>query len=92
MTHTEFLKIKLTAKKPQFKELIGLTQVDTNCSFLIEFATLSHPNQSKEGQGAKVTVYTDKAQHNYTLYQGFILKTTRLNKFCAQATQTIYKY
>lgn len=86
MNTSNFLKIKMTAKKPEFKELIGLTERTDNASFIIDFCTLLHPNQAKTAQGSKVNVFTNKGHYIYTLYNTCILKTN-----VEKGTKTMYK-
>lgn len=85
MNNSAFIIIKMSAKKPEFKELIGLTE-NNNTSFIIDFCTLLHPNQAKEAQGSKVNVFTSKGHYIYTLYNTCILKTN-----VEKGTKTMYK-
>lgn len=85
MTQSEFIKIKLTAHKPQFKNLIGLTK-SLETSELIDFCRLMHKNSSLDAQGGECKVYTDKSYFVYSIYNSNILKTN----VYAQ-TQTLYK-
>ena len=92
MTTSQFMQIKLSAKAADFKQLIGLQEVDTNAAFIMDFCSLLHPNQAKTAQGAKVNVFTDKAQYVYTLYKGAIVRTAIKNGIEAKTNKTIYKY
>lgn len=84
MTTTEFIKIKVTAKKPEFKNMIGLTE-SGKTSELIDFCRLAHPTCSLDAQGSKCNVYTGKSQFLYIIYKNAIIKT---NVYAG--TKTIY--
>lgn len=85
MTTSQFLKIKLTAHTPQFKDIIGLSE-SGNTSLLMDFCALMHPNQCKESQGNKCKVNTSKGYYIYSLYSNAILKTN-----VESGKKTIYK-
>lgn len=86
MTNSEFLKIKLTATRPIFKNIIGLTE-SGKTSDLIDFCRMMHPkNASLDAQGSRCNVYTSKSHFVYVIYNGHILKT---NVYAE--TKTLYK-
>lgn len=85
MNQAQFIKAKLTASKPQFKDLIGLTE-SGKTSDLIDFCRLMHPTCSLDAQGSKCNVHTGKSHFVYTIYNGHILKTNVYTE-----TKTIYK-
>lgn len=85
MTQAQFIKTKLTAHKPEFKNMIGLTE-SGKTSELIDFCRLLHPTCSLDAQGSKCNVYTSKSQFVYTIYSNCILKT---NVYAG--TKTMYK-
>lgn len=86
MTKSEFLKIKMSAKTPQFNELAGISRDENNTSFLIEFCTLLHPNQDKCSSGCMCNVFTSKAHYLYILYKTCIIKTV-----VETSKKTLYK-
>lgn len=73
MTKQEFLKAKLNSFKPEFKNLIGLEK-SARTSELMDFMTMLHPNQCKQGQGSKGEVF-GKKHFIFTIYKTGILRT-----------------
>ncbi len=73
MTTSEFIKVKMTGKKPQFKELIGLSE-SGETSKLIDFMTMLHPNQCKQAQGSKGEVFGN-SHYVFTIYKTAIVRT-----------------
>lgn len=86
MTSNEFLKIKLTATKPKFKDLVGLKESDKT-SVLIDFMHYLHNGNSTSriAQGSKGTVYGKKTYH-FTIYTTCILRTEQ-----ESGIRTMYK-
>lgn len=74
MTNSEFIKIKLTAHKSVFKNIIGLTE-SSKTSELIDFCRMMHPKCALDAQGSRCNVYTGKSHFIYVIYSGHILKT-----------------
>lgn len=84
MNKAQFIQIKKSAIKPQFRDLVGLTE-SNNTSKLIEFVTLLHPNVAKVAQGSQMQVFGNK-HFVYTIYTTGILKTEVESK-----NRTFYK-
>ncbi len=75
MTTSQFIAIKKTAKKADFKEMIGLKESDKT-SELIDFVTLMHPNASKTSQGCNCNAFINTGeQYYYTIYTNCIIRT-----------------
>lgn len=85
MTTSQFLKIKLTAKQPEFKQLVGL-KASNETSKLLDFITLLHPNQAKTAQGSKAEVFGNE-HYIFTIYTTGILRTEAGNN-----KRTFYKF
>lgn len=73
MTKQEFLQAKLNSFTPQFKQLMGLIE-SSRTSDLMDFMTMLHPNQCKQGQGSKGEVFGRK-YFVFTIYKTGILRT-----------------
>ena len=73
MTQAQFIKIKLSAKTPEFKSLVGLIE-DQKTSELLDFMSLLHPNQSKHAQGSRGDVFGNK-HFTFILFKTHILRT-----------------
>ena len=73
MTKQDFLQAKLKSFKPDFKQLIGLVE-SSRTSELMDFMTMLHPNQCKQGQGSKGEVFGRK-HFVFTIYKTGILRT-----------------
>jgi len=73
MTKQEFLKAKFNSFQPIFKQLIGLTK-SSKTNELMDFMTMLHPNQCKQGQGCKGEVFGRK-HYVFTIYTTGILRT-----------------
>ena len=74
MDNSTFLRVKLSGKKPQFKDMIGL-QESNKTSTLIDFCTMMHKNADKIAQGSICDVYTKKSHYRYHVYSGCIVRT-----------------
>ena len=74
MTSSEFIKVKLSGHKPQFKNLVSLTE-SGKTGTILDFCTRMHPNTTKMAQDSKCNVYTPKKHYIYTIYTKFILRT-----------------
>lgn len=85
MTTTDFLKVKINSVTPTFKDMIGLKEID-NTSKLLNFITLLHPNQLKEVQGSKGTVW-GKRFYVFTIYTTCIIRTD-----VEAGTKKMYKF
>lgn len=88
MTKSQFIKIKLTGNKPQFKNLIGLNKCDTQASELLDFMRFAHNGKYTclQAQGENGKVESDKGSFVYTMFTTHILK-----KDIYHETQTLYK-
>lgn len=76
MTQSQFIKVKLTAHKPEFKNMIGLTTSNkVKTSDLIDFCRMMHPNCALDAQGSVCNVHTNKSHFIYTMYTTCIIKT-----------------
>jgi len=73
MTQQDFLTANLDSFIPAFKQLIGLKE-SPRTSELMDFMTMLHPNQSKQGQGSKGEVFGRK-HFVFTIYTKGILRT-----------------
>lgn len=85
MNQAQFIKTKLTAHKPEFKNIIGLTE-SGKTSELIDFCRLMHVNACLDAQGSKCNVHTGKSHFVYIIYNNCIIKT---NVYAG--TKTMYK-
>lgn len=73
LTKSEFLKIKLTARNPQFKELVGLVS-SNDTQKLLSFIELLHPNQPTVIGNGSIEVFGNK-HFVFKIYTNRILKT-----------------
>lgn len=75
MTQSEFIKIKMTAHKPQFKDMIGMVE-SGKTSVLCDFMFYLHNGKStcREAQGSNGKVYGDKT-YVFTIYNNCIIRT-----------------
>lgn len=73
MKRSEFIRVKMTARKPQFKELIGLSE-SNNTALLLEFINFLHPNQATTLEAGKIEVFGVK-HFVFRIYTNRILKT-----------------
>lgn len=73
MTKNTFLKAKINSYKPEFKNLIGLSE-SNKTSELLDFMTMLHPNQCKQAQGSKGEVF-GKKHYCFTIYVNCIIRT-----------------
>jgi hypothetical protein len=72
MTKNDFIRIKLTARKPQFKELIDLKESGKTAD-LLDFCTMMHANSAKTGCGSKCEIFTKRGRYIYTIYTNAIV-------------------
>lgn len=87
MTQSQFIKIKVSGRKPVFKDLIALTESgETN--MLLDFMRMLHTGKYTciSAQGSKGKVESDKGSFVYTIYNSHILKTDIYNE-----NKTLYK-
>lgn len=73
MSEKDFIKAKINSFIPSLKELIGLRE-SNRTSELMDFMTMLHPNQSKQGQGSKGEVFGEK-HFVFRIYTTGILRT-----------------
>lgn len=87
MTQAQFIKSKISAHVPQFKELMMLSKDDNNASELLEFMRFNHNGKYTclEAQGSQGKVESVKGSYIYTMFNTHILK-----KDIYRGTQTLY--
>jgi len=73
MNKAEFIRVKVTGRRPQFKELIGLSE-SSNTELLLAFTKQLHPNQDITTSEGKVEVFGAK-HFVFRIYTNRILKT-----------------
>ena len=87
MSNAELLKIKISGRSPQFKELIGLKPAEVGqAGILIDFCRFIHSGTEIAAEGPKVSVFTGKRHYIYSFYAGAILKTN-----VNTGSKTLYK-
>lgn len=84
----QFIKVKLSGHKPEFKDLIGLIKSDTEGHYLNEFARFVHNGKHTciATQGDTCKVESNKGSFSYLLFTTHILKTD-----IYRGTKTLYK-